>query len=116
MPFIPTLEEDGDFWHHTVKSTSVTLPFHREFTDMSTDERLRCCAEHCVICYINRRCMTNTSLRERFGLDNSYVHVISQLIQLAVKEQRIKPLSAETRRTRSYIPIWSDADVLSKPV
>ena len=96
------------------KSTSVTLPFHREFTDMSTNERLRCCAEHCVICYINRRCMTNTSLRERFGLDNSYVHVISQLIQLAVKEQRIKPLSAETRRTRSYIPFWSDADVLSK--
>ena len=54
------------------------------------------------------------TLRERFGLDNSCVHVISQLIQLAVKEQRIKPLSAETRRTRSYIPIWSDADVLSK--
>ncbi len=21
MPFIPTLEEDGDFWHHTVKVT-----------------------------------------------------------------------------------------------
>ncbi len=91
------------------KSTSVTLPFHREFADMSSEERLRCCAEHCVISYLNRRYMTNTSLRERFGLDSSYVHVISQLIQLAVKEQLIKPLTTETRRNRCYIPVWSES-------
>ncbi len=24
MPFIPTLEEDGDFWHHTVKPVTDT--------------------------------------------------------------------------------------------
>ena len=51
---------------------------------------------------------TNKSLRERFGLADTYSASISRLIKEAVKEQIIKPLDDSTsNRYIRYIPSWA---------
>jgi predicted HTH transcriptional regulator len=42
----------------------VILYSHRTFKDMTKDDRIRACWQHCVIKWISRNFMTNASLRE----------------------------------------------------
>ena len=51
--------------------------------------------------------MNNTSLRERFGLDDSYQSQISRLLKAAVNAKYIKAHDELTApRYMRYIPIW----------
>ncbi len=63
---------------------------------------------HACIKYLNQEQLSNTSLRERFGLKESSSGSISRLIKLAVEKKLIKPFNSETApRYMKYIPIWA---------
>ena len=62
---------------------------------------------HACIKYIQSEFLTNSSLRERFGLPTSSSASISRLIKEACKKQYIKKLEETAPKHSKYIPIWA---------
>ncbi|MEE9368275.1 MAG: ATP-binding protein [Pontiella sp.] len=88
--------------------TKVILFAHKDFDDMSKADRIRACYLHACLQFVNRKKMINKSLRERFGLDEDKVSVVTRVINGAVKAGVItKSSSSESRRDTSYVPYWS---------
>ena len=88
-------------------ATRVVLPFNRPYEQMSALEKLNSCLAHCTLCFLDSHYMTNTSLRDRFGLSADKTMNISQLIRSAVKQGLIKPQDGESsRKNRCYVPFW----------
>lgn len=92
--------------------TRVTLYSERPFTHISMEDREWACYMHACLRYINEdeesTYMTNSSLRQRFGLTTQAQPVISKLIKRAVEDHLIKPLDPSTApRYMQYIPIWA---------
>ncbi len=89
-------------------STRVILYSRMPFNMIPREEKLRAVYQHASIKYLQNDAMTNKSLRERFGLSDTYSASISRLIKEAVKEQIIKPLDDSTsNRYIRYIPAWA---------
>lgn len=87
--------------------TKVILFSHLDFTNMKMDDRLWSTYMHACLKYIEGDAITNTSLRERFGLKQSSSASISRLIKESVDKKFIKPIDSETgQRYMKYIPIW----------
>lgn len=89
-------------------STRVTLFAEMPFSSISLEDKLWACYLHACIKYVQGEQLTNSSLRERFGLKDSSSGSISRLIKEALDQQLIKPLDPTTApRYMKYIPIWA---------
>ncbi len=89
-------------------STRVTLYSSVPFTNMPREDKLRACYLHACIQYVQGEQLTNTTLRERFGLEDSSAASVSRLIKEAVEEKYIKPLEqTSSLRYKKYVPIWA---------
>jgi len=78
------------------------------FTNIALEDKLWACYLHACIKQVQGEQLTNSSLRERFGLKESSAASISQLIKEAVARKFIKPLDPATApRYMKYIPIWA---------
>ena len=89
-------------------STRVTLFSEIPFTNIASEDRLWACYLHACIKHVQGEHLTNSSLRERFGVGNSSAGNISRLIKEAVAYQLIKPLDPSTApRYMKYIPFWA---------
>jgi predicted HTH transcriptional regulator len=91
------------------KRFSVLLPAPRPFEAMERNDRIRACYQHCCLCYVLNRKMTNQSLRERFKLPESKAESISRAIRDTAEAGKIRltdPEQASTRY-RSYVPFWA---------
>lgn len=90
------------------ENTRVVLYSNMPFAMLPREEKLRAVYQHASIKYLQDDAMTNKTLRERFGLADTYSASISRLIKEAVKEQIIKPLDESTsNRYIRYIPAWA---------
>lgn len=91
----------------TEAHTKVTIFAHLDFKVMSKEDKVRACYWHCCLKYVNREYMTNTSLRERFGLENKDAPVISRILKDAMEMKYIKLLDTDTNpRYYKYVPFW----------
>lgn len=83
--------------------TTVKLFRNREFENMSEDEKLNILYYHCCYSYTLEKYMTNSSLRERFMLNNTNADSkkITRLINKALSYNLIKQGVNKT-----YIPFW----------
>ena len=89
-------------------STRVTLFSEISFSNLSMENKLWACYLHACIKHVQGEQLTNSSLRERFGLENSASATISRLIKEAVAMEIIKPLDPTTApRYMKYIPVWA---------
>ncbi|HJI30077.1 MAG TPA: putative DNA binding domain-containing protein [Veillonellaceae bacterium] len=89
-------------------STRVLLFQSVPFVDIPMEDKLWACYLHACLKYIQGEQLTNSSLRERFGLQKSSSGSISRLIKEAVKENYIKPFNSHTApRYMKYIPSWA---------
>lgn len=89
-------------------STKVTLFSEIPFSNISFEDKLWACYLHSCIKHIQGEHLTNSSLRERFGLKDSSAGNISRLIKEAVKHELIKPLDPNTApRYMKYLPVWA---------
>ena len=89
-------------------STRVTLYSEMPFSNLAPEDKLRACYLHACIKFIQGEQVTNSSLRERFGLKTSSSGSVSRLIKDAVEKNLIKPLDPTTApRYMKYIPIWA---------
>lgn len=89
------------------ESTKVILFSEIRFSDLSNEDRLWGCYLHACIKYLRGEFLTNSSLRNRFGLKTSSSGMVSRLIKEAVEKKMIRPFDPETApRYMKYIPIW----------
>jgi ATP-dependent DNA helicase RecG len=91
------------------RTTTVVISGPKEFDDMSRDDRVRACYQHCVLRYVRLEQMTNQTLRERFKLPESKTTIISQTIAAAVDAGLIKQdiKAGGSRKFARYIPQWA---------
>ena len=77
----------------------------KKFDQMADDDKLNILFYHCCFKYSIEEYMTNSSLRSRFGLDNSKSSTdkITNLIKKAKNFGIIK-----SGPSKSYIPFWAE--------
>ena len=91
----------------TNNHTRATLFAHREYKDMDRQDRIRATYLHSCLRYVQRDYMTNTTLRERFGIEEKNSAMISRVIKDAIEVNQIKPFDPNTsKKYMKYIPWW----------
>lgn len=76
------------------------------FAEMSTEERIRACYWHAVLCFIDGRPMRNATLRQRLGIGRQNSAQASVVIRRALKDGLIKYADPEHPRA-GYQPTWA---------
>jgi ATP-dependent DNA helicase RecG len=89
--------------------TIATVFGHKPFDDMDRSDRVRACYQHCVLKYVMGEFMTNSSLRERFGLPLNKQVVTSQVISTAVDEGWVcsDARVGRSKKYARYLPCWA---------
>jgi len=92
----------------TDEHTRAVLFAHREFRDMDKEDRIRACYLHACLRYVQRDFMTNTTLRERFGIDDKNSAMASRIIKDTINSGLIR-CHDETvgSKARKYLPWWA---------
>lgn len=81
---------------------------HKELRDMDRTERVHACYLHASLRREQRQPMTNTSLRERFGIEEHNASTASRIIRDALDAGMIKPFDPEQgKRNARYLPFWA---------
>ena len=89
-------------------SMRVVLFQPRPYKQLTPEERLDACYWHSCIRYANRDYVSNATLRERFGVENSNSAQISRLIKDALGKGLIKPVDPEaSQKFMRYQPHWA---------
>ena len=89
-------------------STRAVLFAHKQLNAMDSKEKVRACYLHAALRSVQRDPMTNSSLRDRFGIDKKNMAIASRIIKDALDEGVIKPLDEEQgRRHAKYVPFWA---------
>lgn len=89
------------------ENTKVTLFSKIDFFDLAQRDKLWACYMHACIKYIQNEFLTNSSLRERFGLEEKSSASISRLVKEACEQKYIKKLEETAPRHTKYIPFWA---------
>ena len=90
------------------ESTKVTLFSEVPFSNLSMEDKLWACYLHACVLHVQGEQLTNSSLRNRFGLNSSSAGSISRLIKEAVSIGIIRPLDPTTsNKYMKYIPAWA---------
>lgn len=88
--------------------TKVTLFAHISYSKMDKEDKLRACYLHACLKYVNNDYLTNTSLRERFGIEQKNNAMVSRIIKNGIQENLIKAYSEDTApRYMKYVPYWA---------
>lgn len=83
--------------------TKVTLYAHKSLRDMTIDDKVRACFQHCVLKYVENSRMTNATLRERLGIGEKNYPAASAIIRVTIEKKLIK----ESEKPKEYVPIWA---------
>ena len=75
---------------------------------MDRDDRIQACYLHACLKYVNREYLTNSSVRERFGIDPRNIALASRLIKEAVSAGAILPYDPKAApKMMKYVPWWA---------
>lgn len=97
----PLIETPGD-------STRVVLFSHRPLTAMDRVERSRACYLHACLRYVERDMMTNSSLRQRFGIEEQNSATASRIMREAMEDGLVKPFDPnQGKKYAKYQPFWA---------
>ncbi|MCD6047077.1 MAG: ATPase, 4 family [Gammaproteobacteria bacterium] len=97
----PLFETIGD-------NTRVILFAHKSINKMDKDDRIRACYLHACLKHVTRENMTNTSLRERFGIEAKNSAIASRIIKETIAAGLIRLYDPETsRKFAKYVPFWA---------
>ncbi|MEW6684485.1 MAG: ATP-binding protein [Nitrospirota bacterium] len=89
--------------------TTCILYSHRPFSDMSRDDRVRACYQHCCLRYVMRETVGNQTLRKRFGLSDERAETVSRILRDTVDAGLIKQEDPESgsKKYARYVPFWA---------
>ena len=90
-------------------SCKVIMYAPKELKNMSKDDRIRACYQHCCLKYISSETMTNKSLRERFGISASNYPMASRIINDTTSCKFIKNpnILGKSKKMARYVPFWA---------
>ena len=89
-------------------STRAVLFAHKILNDMDRADRVRACYLHACLRYVERDPMTNSSLRDRFGIEEKNSSIASRIIRDAIEDGWVKPYDPEQgKKYAKYLPIWA---------
>lgn len=84
-------------------STRVTLFARKKLKNMTIEDKVRACYQHCVLKYLESLRMTNATLRKRLGIGDKNYPAASSIIRETINKGYIK----ESKKTKEYIPHWA---------
>lgn len=88
--------------------TRAVLFSHKTVAEMDRRERVRACYLHACLKCVTSSFLTNTSLRERFGIKQENRASVSRYIREAVNAGEIKPFDEHAgKRMMKYVPFWA---------
>ncbi len=88
--------------------TRVVLFTHKPLAAMDKADRVRACYLHACLRYVMRQPVTNTSIRERFGIEEKNSALASRLLNEAVDDGMIVVRDPTVgTKIRSYLPYWT---------
>lgn len=88
--------------------TRVVLFGHRPLSGIDRSERVRAIYLHACLKYVNREYVTNSSLRQRFGIQARNSARVSRLLAEAVRDGVIVPDDpTAARKQMRYVPWWT---------
>lgn len=89
--------------------TRAVLFAHKPFSAMDKTDRTRACYLHACLQFVERKQLTNASLRRRFGIDEKNRAQVTRVIGDAVDEGLVKPFDPEnaSRKHAKYVPFWA---------
>jgi predicted HTH transcriptional regulator len=92
----------------TEDHTRVVLFAPRPLSKMDRADRVRAVYLHACLRYVNREHMTNSSVRDRFGIEPQNIATASRLIREAVEAGYIVPYDPNAApKLMRYLPIWA---------
>jgi predicted HTH transcriptional regulator len=92
----------------TDEHTRTILFAHKELRNMDKEERIRACYLHACLRYVQRDFMTNTTLRERFGIEEKNSASASRIIKETSDAKKIRAHDdASSRKFMKYVPWWA---------
>lgn len=75
---------------------------------MDSKERFRACYQHACLCLVTGSRMTNSSMRQRFGIEEHNAAKASRIIAEALDANLIKPFDPDQgKKFASYLPFWA---------
>lgn len=75
---------------------------------MDRADRVRACYLHACLRFVQRDPMTNSSLRERFGIAEQNAAIASRIIRDTIEEGLLKPYDPEQgKKYAKYVPFWA---------
>lgn len=90
------------------ESTRSVLFAQRSLNEMDRADRVRACYLHACLRCVEREPMTNSSLRERFGIEKQNSAVASRIIKESLEEELIRPFDPQQgKKHAKYLPFWS---------
>jgi len=88
--------------------TRAVLFAHKPLSAMDKADRVRACYLHACLKFVTRGFLTNSSLRERFGVEEHNKAQVSRYIREAVEDGMIKPYDEQAaKKLMKYVPYWA---------
>lgn len=95
-------------WEKQDAAFRVTLFAPKALREMDRLEKVHACYLHACLRYVNREPVTNTSLRERFGVEPGNSAIVSRIIRDAIEAGMIKPFEeGQAKKAARYLPWWA---------
>jgi predicted HTH transcriptional regulator len=88
--------------------TKVFIYPKKTFAQMSKEDRIRACYQHCCLKYMEKVQMTNQTFRARMGIEEKNYSMVSRMIKETLNIGLIKEYAPENQsnKFKSYIPYW----------
>ena len=81
---------------------------HQDLRDMERPDRVRACHLHTCLRYVMRETVTNSSSRQRCGIEERNSAYASRLLNEAIEDGMIVIRDpAVGTKSRSYLPFWA---------
>jgi predicted HTH transcriptional regulator len=81
---------------------------HKALNDMDRADRIRACYLHACLRFVERNPMTNSSLRDRFGIEEHNSAIASRIIRETIEDDLIKPYDPDQgKKYAKYVPFWA---------
>jgi ATP-dependent DNA helicase RecG len=76
---------------------------------MSKDDKVRACYQHACLRFVSNEQMTNSSLRERFSIDDKNYSIASRIISDTLEAGLIKSFDPDntSKKHAKYVPGWA---------
>lgn len=91
----------------TENHTKVVLYAPKSLNEMDQKDRIRACYQHACLRVVSNDQMTNSSFRERLGVEQKNYATVSRIIRETIDAGMVRPVDPTTsRRYMKYVPFW----------